>query len=59
MALFLLFDVQLRRYVNLVRYVFAVFLALAHTFCQQIFYLPVDAAKIILSPCGNCIVKLG
>ena len=53
-----LFNIQFWWYINLIRYIFAVFLTLAYTFCQQIFYLPVDAAKIILGPCGYSIIQL-
>ena len=53
----ILFYIKFGRNVNLVRYIFAVLFALAHTLGQKIFYLSVDAAKIILCPGGYCIIQ--
>ena len=38
--------------------VFAVFLSLTDTLCQQIFNLPVDGSKIILCPGSDLLVQL-
>ena len=41
------------------RNVFPIFLALADTFGEQIFNLPVYGAEIILRPGCNLVIKLG
>ena len=53
-----LFDIDIERLVDFVRYIFSVFLSLADTFGQKIFDLPVDRSEIILRPGGNVVVQL-
>jgi len=48
--------IEVKRLVQFGGYITAVFAALLHAFCEQIFDLTVYAAEIVLRPCGNCIV---
>ena len=53
----ILFDIQFRRHIDLVRDILAVLFALPHALRQQIFDLPVHGTEIIFCPLGNFIVK--
>ena len=52
------FDIKLRRHIYLVGDIFSVFLPLTDALRQQIFYLPVYGAEIVLRPRGDGGVKL-
>ena len=52
-------NIQFGRNINLVGYIFSVFLALTHAFGQQIFNLAVYGAKIVFGPCGDRIIQFG
>ena len=52
-----LFDIDIERLVDFVRYILSVFLSLADTFGQKVFDLPVDRSEIILRPGGNVVVQ--
>ena len=47
------FQIKLRGKVDLIRYVFPVFLALTDAFGKKILDLPVDGAKVVLRPRSN------
>ena len=49
--------IQFRRYIYLVRNILSVLFPLPHAFCQQVFDLAVDGAKVIFCPRCNGIVK--
>ena len=53
----MLFNVELGRFIQVLGDVFAVFLALAYAFRQQVFDLPVDGAEIILCPGSDLGIK--
>ena len=48
--------IQFRRYINLVRYIFSVFLPLPDAFRQKILYLAVHGPEVVLRPGGDGIV---
>ena len=52
-----LFDVDIERLVDFVRYILSVFPALADTFGKKIFDLPVNRSEIILCPGGNVVLQ--
>lgn len=52
-------NIQFRRHVNFIGYIFSVFLSLPHALRQKILYLSVDGAEIILRPGCNGVVELG
>ena len=54
----ILFDIQFRRHIDLVRDILAVLFALPHALRQQIFDLPVHRAEVIFGPGGKGIVEL-
>ena len=51
-VLIMLLNIELRGEVYLFSNVFSVFLPLTDTFAEEILYLPVDRAKIVLCPGG-------
>ena len=56
---FSLTDIQLRRNIQFIGHVFSVLFALSDAFGEQVFYLSVYRAEIILCPCCDCIIQLG
>ena len=53
----ILFDIQFRRHIDLVRDILTVLFALPHALRQQIFDLPVHRAEVIFGPGGKGIVE--
>ena len=53
-----LFNIQFRRYVDLVGHVLAVFLSLAHAFGQEVLDLTVERTEIVLRPRRKGVIKL-
>lgn len=53
-----LMDIQIRRHVDFIRDILAVFLALPDAFGQEVFNLAVDGAEIILCPGCDCVIEL-
>ncbi len=55
----ILFNIQLGRDVDFVGNVFAVLFPLSDALRQQILYLSVHRAEVILCPCGDGVIQLG
>lgn len=53
----ILLNVDIQRLIQMLRYIFAVFLALPDTFREEIFNLSVDGTEIILGPGSDIIIQ--
>ena len=52
-----LFDIEPRRYIELVGHIFAVLFSLFDALGEKVFYLTVQRAKVIFGPYGYGVVK--
>ncbi len=52
-------NIQFRRFIQMFRHIFPVFLPLPHTFRQEILDLAIDGTEIILRPRGDGVVQFG
>ena len=54
----MLFQIQLRGHIQLIRNIFSILFTLTHTLGKQILDLPIHRAEVVLRPGGNGVVQL-